>query len=172
MLTSRIGFRPGLDLLSDGGYVVAAPSMHVSDAQYTFEGNDSIGLAPMPEGLREALKVAGKGTDDSRIKEEPQDRSKRQQAKVIPEGERNDTLTSMGGTMRSVGFGRTAIGAALHATNRDLCDPPLDEEEVGRIIKSVVTRYAPGVPRAGGIFLPREMVGTKGPWLRPDAWLT
>ena len=168
-LEGRIGFRPGLDVLSEKRYVVAPPSMHPSGAQYAFEGNVSIGLAPMPEGIREALRVTGKGTDDSRIKEERQSRPKRQQAEVIPEGERSATLTSMGGAMRSVGFGRAAIGAALHATNRAFCDPPLDEGEVQKIAKSVAG-YPPGVPRAGGIFLPREMVGTKGLWDRPDAW--
>ena len=169
-LASQIGFRPGLDVLSEKRYVVAPPSMHPSGTQYAFEGNDITDLAPMPEGLQKALKIARKGTNDARIKEQPLRRSKRQQAETIPVGERNHTLTSMGGTMRSVGFGRRAIGAALHATNRELCDPPLDEEEVRGIIKSVTSRYAPGVPRAGGIFLPREMVGNTGLWHSADAF--
>ena len=169
-LPSVVPFRTGLDFLSEKRYVVAPPSMHVSGTRYAVEGDDSISLAPIPEGLKKAvLKAARKPTNASRIREQQQPRSKRQQAEVIPEGGRNDTLTSMGGAMRSVGFGRTAIGAALHATNRELCDPSLDEEEVRGITKSV-SGYAPGVPRAGGIFLPREMVGTPGLWHRPDAW--
>jgi hypothetical protein len=33
-LPARSGFRPGLDLKSEGGYVVAPPSLHASGARY------------------------------------------------------------------------------------------------------------------------------------------
>src|SRR5213082_683378 len=60
----------------------------------------------------------------------------------IPEGERNDTLASLAGTMRRRGMTEREIAAALLAVNEGRCDPPLDEAEVRRIATSVA-RYDP-----------------------------
>jgi hypothetical protein len=61
---------------------------------------------------------------------------------TIPEGKRDDTLTSMAGTMRRKGFDGAAILAALLITNEQHCDPPLPEAQVQKIAVSVC-RYAP-----------------------------
>src|SRR6266540_739204 len=61
---------------------------------------------------------------------------------AIPEGQRNDTLTSLAGTMRRRGMGFDEIEAALLVTNNKRCDPPLAEDEV-RKIASNVCRYKP-----------------------------
>jgi len=55
----------------------------------------------------------------------------------IPEGQRNNTLTSLAGTMRRRGMPERAITAALLEVNADLCDPPLHEKEVRLIIRSI-----------------------------------
>jgi hypothetical protein len=62
---------------------------------------------------------------------------------TVPEGGRNDYLTSLAGVMRHRGMGESAIAAALLAENASKCDQPLPEDEVRRIVKSVM-RYAPG----------------------------
>jgi Bifunctional DNA primase/polymerase, N-terminal/AAA domain/Primase C terminal 1 (PriCT-1) len=61
---------------------------------------------------------------------------------VIPEGQRNETLASLAGSMRRRGMGEEAILAALQVTNRDRCRPPLPELDVRRIASSI-SRYAP-----------------------------
>ena len=61
---------------------------------------------------------------------------------TIPEGYRNDTLTSLAGTMRRRGMGAEEIEAALLVTNNKRCDPPLAEDEVRKIASSVC-RYKP-----------------------------
>lgn len=61
---------------------------------------------------------------------------------IIPEGARNSTLTSLGGSMRQYGFNRGAIEAALLAENAERCRPMLPEAEVQGIAKSVA-RYPP-----------------------------
>jgi hypothetical protein len=63
----------------------------------------------------------------------------------IPQGQRDHTLASLAGTMRSRGFPERAILNALLATNEDQCDPPLDDRDVRRIAHSI-SRYAPGAP--------------------------
>src|SRR6202040_4305881 len=59
------------------------------------------------------------------------------------EGQRNNNLTSLAGTMRRRGMSREAIEAALLEENRRRCVQPLLEAEVRRIAESAA-RYAPG----------------------------
>jgi hypothetical protein len=70
----------------------------------------------------------------------------------IPDGQRNSTLTSLAGTMRRRGMTQEAIEAALLAENVR-CDPPLSEQEVRDIARSV-GRYPPA---------PRDQVVTTPP---------
>src|SRR5690606_23088605 len=58
-------------------------------------------------------------------------------------------LTSLAGTMRRRGMTEDAIAAALIVTNRDRCRPPLDEDEVRTIARSVAG-YEPAEDAADG----------------------
>ncbi|MEX2443323.1 MAG: bifunctional DNA primase/polymerase [Alkalispirochaeta sp.] len=60
----------------------------------------------------------------------------------IPRSERNRTLTSLAGTMQRRGMGQESILSALMAENAAKCDPPLPDDEVRDIARSV-TRYEP-----------------------------
>lgn len=61
---------------------------------------------------------------------------------IIPEGQRNSMLTSLAGTMRARGMTQEAIEAALFAENDKRCNPPLEEEEVRAIVRSI-RKYNP-----------------------------
>lgn len=61
---------------------------------------------------------------------------------VVPEGMRNNFLTSVGGTLRKQGADREAVLASLLAINQEVCDPPLGVFEVKGVAKSVM-RYEP-----------------------------
>src|SRR5262249_22624309 len=61
----------------------------------------------------------------------------------IPEGQRDATLTSLAGSMRRRGMSEEAIAAALLAVKAQQCKPPLPDELVRKIARSVA-RYAPG----------------------------
>jgi putative DNA primase/helicase len=63
----------------------------------------------------------------------------------IPEGSRDTVLTSFAGSMRRRGMGESAIHKALAAENEERCDPPLPEEQVAKIARSVAT-YEPEDP--------------------------
>ncbi|APW47337.1 phage/plasmid primase, P4 family [Rhodoferax antarcticus] len=63
----------------------------------------------------------------------------------IPESGRNNTLTSLAGSMRRRGMSAEAIHAALQAENIAHCDPPLDESEVSTIAASIM-RYPASSP--------------------------
>lgn len=58
----------------------------------------------------------------------------------IQEGGRNNTLASLGGTMRQKNMSDAAIEAALQAENLANCKPPLDPAEVSAIAASIL-RY-------------------------------
>lgn len=60
----------------------------------------------------------------------------------IPEGQRNATLASLAGTMRQRGMTQVEMEAALLVANADRCHPPLPEDEVRTVARSI-SRYAP-----------------------------
>lgn len=61
----------------------------------------------------------------------------------IPEGTRNNTLSSIGGALRRAGMSESDIAQALQHINTARCRPPLPEGEVARIAASMA-RYPPG----------------------------
>lgn len=91
-------------------------------------------------GTKEALLKLAK-----EIEEYQPSRSKKKELlpEVIREGERNNVLTSYAGTLRSRGFKEDHILEVLLETNRERCCPPLPENEVYEIAKSI-SKYRPG----------------------------
>ena len=121
---------PGLDVRAEGGYVVAPPSIHPNGGTYNWAmeySPDECELLPLPKALADRLTE--------------QRRQPIAVAGTIPQGRRNDTLTSLAGTMRRRGMSPEAIEAALLAEN-NRCDPPLPESEV-RAIAGSIARYEP-----------------------------
>jgi putative DNA primase/helicase len=131
--TGEIGL--GLDIKGEGGSIVVAPSLHTSGKRYRWKSAAPITDAPewFLRLLREAQKSRANGSAAIGV--------------AIPEGQRNDTLTSLAGTMRRRGMGTEEIEAALLVTNNKRCDPPLAEDEVRKIASSVC-RYKPAVEAA------------------------
>lgn len=124
---------PGIDAKAHGGYAAAPPSSR-KEGVYEWEVGcdpDSIAALPAPTWLLEEL--MGKPSAS---------RSAAPVVATIPVRERNNTLTSIAGTMRRRGLGREAILAALVVVNRDQCAQPLADDEVERIATSVAS-YAP-----------------------------
>jgi putative DNA primase/helicase len=121
---------PGLDIKGEGGAIVVAPSLHSSGKRYRWR--NSAPIADAPEWFLRLLREAQKTRASASVAV----------GDAIPEGQRNDTLTSLAGTMRRRGMGAEEIEAALLVTNSKRCDPPLAEDEV-RKIASGVCRYKP-----------------------------
>jgi Bifunctional DNA primase/polymerase, N-terminal/Primase C terminal 1 (PriCT-1) len=132
---SKLG--AGLDIRGDGGYIIAPPSLHETGCRYEWEVSShptDVPLAPMPAWLltlvmaSQRVHAAANGQDKV--------------GEAITEGQRNTTLTSLAGTMRRRGFSEQAILVALLEENATQCQPPLADEEVRQIAKSVA-RYEP-----------------------------
>ena len=144
-IKSRVGIQGfrGVDVRGDGGYVAAPPSLHKSGRLYAWEVSshpEDVALAPFPEFLHAGLSRKTTPLPDSCKALEPG-------LKRYSEGERNVGLTSLAGSMRHRGMGEEAILAALRIENGKRCDPPLSDEEVCQIAKSVA-RYVPSASQS------------------------
>lgn len=129
--TAKLGGYEGLDIRGLGGYVIAPPSVHKSGNIYEKSPIWSGPIVIAPDTLIELCtkKISGMATTST--SDSP-----------LFEGERNDSMARDAGSMRRRGFSEEAILAALLITNRDKCQPPLDEDEVRNIAKSI-NRYQP-----------------------------
>ncbi len=129
---------PGIDVKSAGGYIIVAPSIHLSGQLARWDGIDGeralLNVATTPPWLLAEFAAAR-----NHKKQKPKNGKERQ----WPSGERNNQLTSIAGTMRRAGMSREAIEAALVEENLHRCDPPLPGGEVRRIAGSVA-RYPAG----------------------------
>lgn len=131
-LKNKVGILPGVDFRAEGGYVVASPSTLDSG---TYEADfDCQEIADLPQFLLELI----------RDKPQPAARSVATSGD-IPEGGRNDYLARAAGAMRNKGMSAAVIYAALSELNLERCNPPLDDEEVETIARSV-GRYTPENP--------------------------
>lgn len=136
-LPRKIPGLPGIDVQSDGQYVVAPPSRR-AEGDYSWMGKSILELdpPPIPEALLERLMQ----------KPTPSPRDAAEVAGKIKEGGRNTQLTSLAGTLRRRGLDGDAIEAALQGINQMQCNPPLPEDEVARIARSIAN-YAPHYER-------------------------
>jgi KaiC/GvpD/RAD55 family RecA-like ATPase len=129
---------PGLDIRGDGGYVVAAPSLHASGREYAWLIDATAPLADMPSWLKNQLKKASsKDVDKTKVAAIPD---------TINEGRRNDTLTALAGKLRRAGLSPNGIFHALRVENKKRCRPPLPEEEIKVIAKSIGSRPSGDLP--------------------------
>jgi hypothetical protein len=137
--TNALG--PGLDIRGEGGLVVLPGSLHPSGRWYEWEASShpaEVRLAAFPEWLLGLL-----------LGKEPAEGTKRgagEAPEKIREGGRDNTLTSLAGSMRRRGLTAEEILPALLVINGARCEPPLDEMDVRRIARSV-GRYAPSQMR-------------------------
>lgn len=133
-------FGAGIDVKGDGGYIVAAPSLHTSGKRYEWESLDEvINDAPrwLVDALTNGIKKSPVTAGESAVSWE-----KPVMETTIREGSRNSELTSLAGSMRNRGMGEEEILAALTVTNRSRVVPPVSEDEIVAIVRSVL-RYAP-----------------------------
>jgi len=146
-LYSRADVFAGVDVKSDGGYIVAPPSNHASGRRYSWDvGTLDNALADartwggwptMLEQFSAPIMAAENGvTSPVNVSGEP-----------IPEGSRNMTLIRVAGRLRAQGLDLEPMAASLRIYNDQYCRPPLDESEILAVAKSAC-RYERGTPLA------------------------
>jgi hypothetical protein len=123
---------PQLDVRSDGGYVIAPPSIHhVSKKPYAVFRE--MPWTPAPENLLALVRADRNGQPAAPGKA------------VIAQGRRHQALLSMAGALRARNLEPEAILAALLAVNERECKPPLPVPEVEKLAQYVGSK-PPGFP--------------------------
>ncbi len=134
-VSNKVGILDGVDFKGDGGYIVAPPSVNEQGHQYEWMIDlDGETLAEVPDWCLVELKRPRKEPNEGITEEEP--------ISLIPDGMRNQTLTSLAGTLRRRGFAHGEIEILLKEVNSRRCNPPLPLNEVVTIAASV-SRYKP-----------------------------
>lgn len=143
---------PKVDTRGNGmGYVVSPGSIHLTG--HVYEANqpvDDLTILPMDARLKSLLesKIGNKGV--KKLKAGALSGKKKVSAppkgeEAISEGGRNDALFRECCSMRANNVPMDQAFTSLWELNREVCDPPLDEEEVQAIVENVYSRYPAGV---------------------------
>ncbi len=122
---------PGIDIKSTGGYIVVPPS-RIGTRGYVWEDSSRLGEVSIADAPADLLDL---------IRLRPQQKSSAPEP-VILEGIRNSTLASQAGKLRAMGLAEAEITAALLSINQNRCRPPLPDQEVRTIARSIA-RYEP-----------------------------
>lgn len=118
------GFLPGVDIRSDGGYVVAPPS----------DGYLWVNQNPIAQADQTVYDFLEKKTTDLGFS----------LPATIAEGGRNDTLFRYAASLQAKGVSDSVIRDELLRSNEERCQPPLEDKDIEVILDSVLRRYKKG----------------------------
>ena len=140
---NKVGLLEGVDIRSDNGYIVAPPSIHPNGRRYEWEYDpEEYDVATADENVMRLLSVGKKLEPDKFTVPDK-----------IPDGKRNDTIYKMACSLQAKGLTDSSILAACMAENLAKCNPPLDDDEVGKIVESALRHdkglSTPTVARTG-----------------------
>lgn len=117
----------GIDIKSGPGHQVVCPPSRTEAGGYHWLNRDVAeveSLAPAPPGLLALFQESERSVESGTA------------LSLIPEGGRNNELTSWAGFMRRRGYDDDAVGRVLHGLNRSLTETPLPPDEVQAIVQS------------------------------------
>jgi len=126
-IKNRVCILPKIDVKTTGGYVIAPPSKHANGKNYVFEVS-TLDLEPAeipPHFLKLFTRSDAPEKKDATLNQK------------IVEGTRNETLASIGGSLRSRGADFETIKITLESINQQRCDPPLPADDIETIARSV-----------------------------------
>jgi hypothetical protein len=145
VVRNKVGLAPGIDVRGDGGCVVAPPSTHPSGRRYTWlrgHAPEELPLAPLPGWLRALIRDGSlrPGHSLTHWRELSRD--------GVREGQRNNTIASFAGHLLRHGVDPDVVLQLLLAWNRSRCVPPLPDDEVARVVESIVRLHEQDPPNA------------------------
>ena len=125
---NRVNLLDGVDIRSDGGYVVAPPSIHNNGNQYEWEYDpDEYEVAHGDEVLDRLLSFGKREQTDTFTMPDK-----------VGKGKRNDTLYKLACSLQARNLPDAVIMASCISANKEMCDPPLKDDELNKIVESAL----------------------------------
>jgi hypothetical protein len=133
----------GLDVRSDGGYIVVAPSVHASGRRYTWSVDhhpSDVVIAEAPAWLIGLARgpAAGTGTPVAH----PAERWVDALSQPCREGRRNDMLARLTGYLLRRYVDPYVVLELVRLWNQVQCQPPIEDAEMLRTVNSICLREA------------------------------
>lgn len=124
----------GLDIKGNGGFVVTAPSRHISGGKYEISKDES--------GNPGSLELSPPWLQEKIRKEKRQNKYNKANwpkffTTPIIEGNRDTSLTKLVGHLVGKGVNRSIISELLHSYNQSSVIPPVSKSQVDKIIHSI-----------------------------------
>lgn len=145
--TDRTGIHPsvnhelGVDIRSDGSYVIPPPSIHPSGELYEWWADPrDVGIAEADGAVYDFIDYVQRNGGQDELKKP---NGKFRLPDKIPKGARDDTLFKFAAHLRAIGRSDEEIFTNVAGANVTRCDVPLEQSEVERIVKSAC-RYDRG----------------------------
>ena len=179
---------PGIDVRGEGGYIVAAPSIHPNGNSYKWaDGFRPEKIAQADEAVLAFLqqKKQKVKTDVPKVDEEASKRRKPDPLPLDPldrvisnlaldfsQGTRNDSLFKLTASLQARGFEDNEIKRLLYQANAERCTPSIEQSELDTIINSALSRYTKGIPKTldsigGNFYAYEEKLAKKYPFIIP-----
>lgn len=165
-----------VDLLADGAYVVAPPSIHPNGQPYHWANGGGFSpdlIADAPDQLVKWIRQyhSGKKSNraDGKVAKRPKACAAAKSGSVhqgrILEGTRNETLFAHARSLKSRGVSDVGTLAAIHSINETDCCPPLPDHEIVNLVDSAIS-YGSGESEPIIGLTPSELESTAGCELR------
>lgn len=146
--TDRTGIHPsvnhelGVDIRSDGSYVIPPPSIHPSGELYEWWADPrDVGIAEADGAVYDFIDYVQRNGGEDELAKKPN--GKFRLPDKIPKGARDDTLFKFAAHLRAIGRSDEEIFTNVAGANVTRCDVPLEQSEVERIVRSAC-RYDRG----------------------------
>ena len=125
---NRVNLLEGVDVRSDGGYIVAPPSVHPNGRRYEWEYDpEEYDIAEANETVLSLLSTGKKAEADTFVMPE-----------TVQSGKRNDTIYKLACSLQGKGLPDDVILTTCQLSNKSMCNPPLDDDEVEKIVESAL----------------------------------
>jgi hypothetical protein len=134
---SRIA--PGVDVRGQGGYVLAPPSIHPNSGLYHWSVDGGKIFAEAPNWLLELAAPTPKSKRHA-VPPTPPSEWRELIAGGVSEGARNATITKLAGHLLRRAVDPFLTQELLLAWNAMQCHPPLEEDEIATILRSIAGR--------------------------------